>query len=49
MLNEKLIFSYLVLFQVESGSKVELPFWLAQELHLRQVAVMALPSCFNQR
>ncbi|CAK9326261.1 unnamed protein product [Citrullus colocynthis] len=34
---------------VESGSKVELPFWLAQELHLRQVAVMGLPSCFNQR
>uniref|UniRef100_A0A9I9E7K0 DNA replication complex GINS protein PSF3 N-terminal domain-containing protein n=1 Tax=Cucumis melo TaxID=3656 RepID=A0A9I9E7K0_CUCME len=24
---------------VESGSKVELPFWLAQELHLRQVAL----------
>ncbi|KAG6602618.1 hypothetical protein SDJN03_07851, partial [Cucurbita argyrosperma subsp. sororia] len=34
---------------VESGSKVELPFWLAKELHLRQVAVMGLPACFNQR
>ncbi|XP_024027930.1 DNA replication complex GINS protein PSF3 [Morus notabilis] len=34
---------------VEPGSKVELPFWLAHELHLRQIATMKLPPCFNQK
>ena len=48
-MNDELTFSFLVQFQVESGSKVELPFWLAKEMHLRQVAVMGLPACFNQR
>ncbi|CAB4300806.1 unnamed protein product [Prunus armeniaca] len=35
--------------QVEPGSKVELPYWLAHELHLRKVAKMKVPACFNQR
>ncbi|KAF4395728.1 hypothetical protein CsatB_009447 [Cannabis sativa] len=34
---------------VEPGSKVELPFWLAHELHLRQVATIKPPPCFNQK
>ncbi|KAL6280644.1 hypothetical protein ACE6H2_017525 [Prunus campanulata] len=34
---------------VEPGSKVELPYWLAHELHLRKVAKMKVPACFNQR
>ncbi|XP_052199090.1 uncharacterized protein LOC127806105 isoform X2 [Diospyros lotus] len=35
--------------KVEQGSKVELPFWLARELHLRQAASISLPPCFNQK
>ncbi|XP_043725709.1 DNA replication complex GINS protein PSF3-like [Telopea speciosissima] len=34
---------------VEQGSKVELPFWLAQELHLRQAVAMNVLACFNQK
>ncbi|KAF3448834.1 hypothetical protein FNV43_RR09743 [Rhamnella rubrinervis] len=34
---------------VKPGSKVELPFWLANELHLRQVGTMKVPACFNQK
>ncbi|KAL5568562.1 hypothetical protein UlMin_025137 [Ulmus minor] len=34
---------------VEPGSKVELPFWLGHELHLRQVAMIKIPPCFNQK
>ncbi|PIA37886.1 hypothetical protein AQUCO_02900020v1 [Aquilegia coerulea] len=34
---------------VEQGAKVELPFWLAHELHMRQAAVVSVPSCFNQK
>ncbi|CAH8384806.1 unnamed protein product [Eruca vesicaria subsp. sativa] len=34
---------------VEQGAKVELPFWLAHELHLRQVVSINLPSCFDQK
>ncbi|KAH9613511.1 hypothetical protein KSS87_004923 [Heliosperma pusillum] len=33
---------------VEQGAKVELPFWLAHELHGRQTVVMSIPPCFNQ-
>lgn len=33
---------------IEQGAKVELPFWLAHELHTRQAVVMSIPSCFNQ-
>ncbi|GFZ21521.1 GINS complex protein [Actinidia rufa] len=35
-------------WMVEQGSKVELPFWLARELHLRQAVSINLPPCFNQ-
>ncbi|CAH2056785.1 unnamed protein product [Thlaspi arvense] len=35
--------------KVEPGSKVELPFWLACELHLRQAVSINLPTCFNQK
>ncbi|PSR84959.1 DNA replication complex GINS protein [Actinidia chinensis var. chinensis] len=35
--------------KVEQGSKVELPFWLARELHLRQAVSINLPPCFNQK
>ncbi|EEF49531.1 DNA replication complex GINS protein PSF3 [Ricinus communis] len=34
---------------VEQGSKTELPFWLAHELHLRQAVSMGIPTCFNQK
>ncbi|KAF5462434.1 hypothetical protein F2P56_018440 [Juglans regia] len=34
---------------VEVGSKVELPFWLAHELQLRQAVSMNVPTCFNQK
>ncbi|XP_028957684.1 DNA replication complex GINS protein PSF3-like isoform X2 [Malus domestica] len=34
---------------VEAGSKVELPLWLAYELHLKQVVKMKVPACFNHR
>ncbi|KAM7262818.1 hypothetical protein ACFE04_000501 [Oxalis oulophora] len=34
---------------VEQGAKIELPFWLAQELHLRQAVSVTLPPCFNQK
>ncbi|KAJ4822900.1 hypothetical protein Tsubulata_035440 [Turnera subulata] len=32
---------------VEEGSKSELPFWLARELHLRKAVTISSPSCFN--
>ncbi|KAF5180089.1 Dna replication complex gins protein psf3 [Thalictrum thalictroides] len=34
---------------VEQGAKVELPFWLAHELHMRQAVVVSAPPCFNQK
>ncbi|KAJ4975909.1 hypothetical protein NE237_001015 [Protea cynaroides] len=34
---------------VAQGSKVELPFWLAQELHVRQAVAMNVLACFNQK
>ncbi|KAF2300838.1 hypothetical protein GH714_017726 [Hevea brasiliensis] len=34
---------------VEQGSKAELPFWLARELHLRHAVSMSVPACFNQK
>lgn len=34
---------------VEQGSKVELPFWLANELHLRQAVSINVPPCFDQK
>ncbi|KAG6760104.1 hypothetical protein POTOM_036605 [Populus tomentosa] len=33
---------------VEQGSKTELPFWLARELHMRQAVSISVPACFNQ-
>ncbi|GAB4852741.1 hypothetical protein Ancab_016950 [Ancistrocladus abbreviatus] len=33
---------------VEQGAKVELPFWLAQELHARHAVTISIPPCFNQ-
>lgn len=36
-------------FQIETGSKVELPFWLAHELQLRQAVSVSVPPCFNQK
>lgn len=35
--------------RVEQGSKVEMPFWLAHELHQRQAVSVNLPPCFNQK
>ncbi|KAI3785751.1 hypothetical protein L1987_44876 [Smallanthus sonchifolius] len=35
--------------RVEPRSKVELPFWLASELHLRQAASVSIPPCFNKK
>ncbi|XP_031286477.1 probable DNA replication complex GINS protein PSF3 [Pistacia vera] len=34
---------------VEEGAKVEQPFWLAQELCLRQAVSIIVPACFNQK
>ncbi|KAJ0046234.1 hypothetical protein Pint_06498 [Pistacia integerrima] len=34
---------------VEEGAKVELPFWLDQELYLRQAVSINVPACFNQK
>ncbi|KAK7305870.1 hypothetical protein VNO77_43782 [Canavalia gladiata] len=34
---------------IEAGSKVELPFWLAHELQLRQAVSVIVPPCFNQK
>ncbi|MED6170515.1 hypothetical protein PIB30_031751 [Stylosanthes scabra] len=34
---------------IETGSKVELPFWLAQELQWRQAVSVNVPPCFNQK
>ncbi|KAI4306824.1 hypothetical protein L6164_030069 [Bauhinia variegata] len=34
---------------VEAGSKVEIPFWLAHELQLRQAVSINVPPCFNQK
>ncbi|CAF1869634.1 hypothetical protein HID58_063233 [Brassica napus] len=34
---------------VEQGAKVELPFWLAHELHLRQAVSINLPASFDQK
>ncbi|KAK9088782.1 hypothetical protein Scep_027864 [Stephania cephalantha] len=33
--------------RVEQGSRVELPFWLANELYLRQAVSVNIPPCFN--
>ncbi|KAG2298843.1 hypothetical protein Bca4012_010363 [Brassica carinata] len=33
---------------VEQGAKVELPFWLAHDLHLRQAVSIHLHACFDQ-
>ncbi|CAA7392348.1 unnamed protein product [Spirodela intermedia] len=34
---------------VEAGAKVDLPLWLAHELHLRQAVAIGVPPCFSQR
>uniref|UniRef100_A0A6N2NCY4 Uncharacterized protein n=1 Tax=Salix viminalis TaxID=40686 RepID=A0A6N2NCY4_SALVM len=34
---------------IEQGSKTELPFWLARELHMRQAVSISVPACFNQK
>ncbi|XP_078447680.1 DNA replication complex GINS protein PSF3-like [Wolffia australiana] len=34
---------------VETGAKVDVPFWLAHELHLRQAVSLVVPPCFSQR
>ncbi|CAA6656655.1 unnamed protein product [Spirodela intermedia] len=34
---------------VEAGAKVDLPLWLAHELHLRQAVSIGVPPCFSQR
>ncbi|KAJ6892953.1 DNA replication complex GINS protein PSF3 [Populus alba x Populus x berolinensis] len=33
--------------EVEQGSKTELPFWLARELHMRQAVSIGVPACFK--
>ncbi|KAJ0045171.1 hypothetical protein Pint_06507 [Pistacia integerrima] len=51
MLNDCIIIYYVFggCSQVEEGAKVEQPFWLAQELYLRQTVSINVPTCFNQR
>ncbi|XP_028793822.1 DNA replication complex GINS protein PSF3 [Neltuma alba] len=34
---------------IETSSKVEMPFWLAYELQLRQVVSINVPSCFDKK
>ncbi|XP_038980522.1 probable DNA replication complex GINS protein PSF3 isoform X2 [Phoenix dactylifera] len=34
---------------VEKGAKVDLPFWLAHELYLRQAVSISVPACFSQK
>ncbi|KAG1363459.1 hypothetical protein COCNU_11G002860 [Cocos nucifera] len=34
---------------VENGAKVDLPFWLAHELYLRQATSISVPACFSQK
>ncbi|ONK72555.1 uncharacterized protein A4U43_C04F20640 [Asparagus officinalis] len=34
---------------VDKGAKVDLPFWLAHELYLRQAVSISVPACFSQR
>ncbi|XP_020089152.1 probable DNA replication complex GINS protein PSF3 [Ananas comosus] len=34
---------------VEKGAKVDLPFWLAHELYLRQAVSISIPACFGQK
>jgi hypothetical protein len=41
------VFHVLIKTQVEQGSKTELPFWLARELHMRQAVSISVPACFN--
>jgi len=36
-------------FQIETGSKVELPFWLAHELQMRQAVSVNVPPCFDKK
>ncbi|KAJ0733751.1 putative GINS complex, subunit Psf3 superfamily protein [Helianthus annuus] len=35
--------------EVEPRSKVELPFWLASELHLRHATSVTIPPCFGKK
>ncbi|GAA0183308.1 hypothetical protein Leryth_022269 [Lithospermum erythrorhizon] len=35
--------------KVEAGSKVELPYWLASELYLRNVVSITIPSCYERK
>ncbi|KAH7683032.1 GINS complex subunit Psf3 protein [Dioscorea alata] len=34
---------------VDKGAQVDLPFWLAHELYLRQAVSINVPACFNQK
>lgn len=35
--------------QIEQGAKLDLPFWLAHELYLRQAVGVQLPAAYNQK
>ncbi|KAL4591674.1 hypothetical protein LXL04_004644 [Taraxacum kok-saghyz] len=35
--------------RVEPRSKAELPFWLAQGMHMRQGVSVSIPPCFNKK
>ncbi|KAJ8624098.1 hypothetical protein MRB53_032628 [Persea americana] len=35
--------------RIEQGAKVDLPFWLAHELYLRQAVGVQLPAAYNQK
>ncbi|RWR91953.1 GINS complex [Cinnamomum micranthum f. kanehirae] len=35
--------------RIEKGAKVDLPFWLAHELYLRQAVGVQLPAAYNQK
>ncbi|XXG85378.1 hypothetical protein AAC387_Pa11g0465 [Persea americana] len=35
--------------RIEQGAKLDLPFWLAHELYLRQAVGVQLPAAYNQK
>jgi hypothetical protein len=43
------VFCHWFLMQVARGSVVEIPLWLAQDLHQRQIVHVKLPSGFSPR
>ncbi|RWW11746.1 hypothetical protein GW17_00024622 [Ensete ventricosum] len=34
---------------IEKGTKMDLPYWLAHQLHLRQAVSISVPASFSQK